>query len=81
MYYEMLSGGYAVRRPPSPGYPAMTKAFSAAFAAIIAGQDVKTELDRAAAAIDDDLDAHDGYTGSPRPLPSVGGGPGASGRQ
>jgi multiple sugar transport system substrate-binding protein len=51
----------AVPRPQTPAYPAITLAFQEAFANIAQGADVQAELDNAAAAIDEDLEANQFY--------------------
>jgi multiple sugar transport system substrate-binding protein len=49
-------------RPQTPAYPAITDAFSRAFAKIIFNRaPVRATLDEAARKIDKDLAAHDGY--------------------
>lgn len=70
MYYEQLVGGYAVPRPPTPGYPVITKAFQAALQDILTrGGDVQANLDKAAAVIDADMKANDDYKTPPTPTP------------
>jgi len=51
----------AVPRPVYPGYPVLTASFQTAFDNILSGADPKTELSKAAAAIDQDSADHDGY--------------------
>ena len=48
-------------RPATPAYPAITKAFAAAVANIAAGGNVKAELDKAARAVDQDIEDNRGY--------------------
>ena len=48
-------------RPATPAYPAITKAFAAAVANIAAGGNVKAELDKAAKAVDQDIEDNRGY--------------------
>jgi multiple sugar transport system substrate-binding protein len=52
---------YAVSRPIHPAYPTITLAFSDAFEAILNGADIKSELDKAAKRIDEDINDNDGY--------------------
>lgn len=52
---------YAVSRPIHPAYPTITLAFSDAFEAILNGADIKTELNKAAQKIDEDIKDNDGY--------------------
>ncbi|MPY59511.1 ABC transporter substrate-binding protein [Streptomyces spongiae] len=62
LFLEQLRDGVARPRPRTPAYPAITRAFSRAFAKIVLdGAPVKKTLDQAARAIDKDLAAHDGY--------------------
>ncbi|WP_445027330.1 ABC transporter substrate-binding protein [Streptomyces sp. SAS_270] len=62
LFIEQLRNGVAVPRPRTPAYPAITDAFSRAFARIMLdGAPVRQALDQAVAAIDKDLAAHDGY--------------------
>lgn len=61
LYMEQLNAGLAVPRPPTPAYSTISKAFSNAVVAIIAGADVQTELSRAAARIDQDIAENLGY--------------------
>ncbi len=63
LYVEQLEGApdLAVPRPITPGYPTVTSEFWQAMDAILLGDDVQTTLDAAAAAIDADVDANDGY--------------------
>jgi len=51
----------AVPRPITPGYPTVTSEFWGAMDEILLGADVQTALDEAAAAIDADVDANEGY--------------------
>jgi multiple sugar transport system substrate-binding protein len=51
----------AVPRPATPGYPAITLAFQQAFADITQGADVQSTLDKAAATINEDLEANQFY--------------------
>jgi multiple sugar transport system substrate-binding protein len=52
-----------VPRPQSPAYLLARDEFSALFAEVIKGADVKTVLDRAVARIDSDILTHHGYVG------------------
>ncbi len=61
LFAEQLLGGNAVPRPQTPAYPVITAAFQQAFFDIRDGADVKTALDRAAAAIDQDIADNKGY--------------------
>jgi len=51
----------AIPRPEHPAYPAITNNFKAAMDAIYSGSDVKTELAKAARAIDDEIADNDGF--------------------
>lgn len=51
----------AVPRPITPGYPTVTSEFWGAMDEILLGADVQTALDEAAAAIDADVEANEGY--------------------
>lgn len=51
----------AVARPMHPAYPTITIAFADAFESILNGADIQTELDKAAAMIDEDIRDSDGY--------------------
>jgi multiple sugar transport system substrate-binding protein len=63
LFVEQLEGApdIAVPRPITPGYPTVTSEFWGALDKIVLGEDVKTALDAAAAAIDADVDANEGY--------------------
>ncbi len=61
LFTQQLTGGYAVPRPRTPGYPVITALFQRAFADIRAGADVQQTLDRAAARIDEDIRDNKGY--------------------
>ncbi|MEW2394909.1 sugar ABC transporter substrate-binding protein [Streptomyces sp. NPDC046862] len=62
LFLEQLRDGVARPRPQTPAYPAITTAFSRAFAKIVLdGASVRRTLDQAARAIDKDLATHDGY--------------------
>lgn len=51
----------AVARPPHPAYPIITLEFANGFEAILNGADIQSTLDKAAKAIDDDIQDNDGY--------------------
>ncbi len=55
------SASTAVVRVPHPAYPIITASFMKAFGNILDGADIKTELDKAAAEIDEDIEDNDGY--------------------
>jgi len=61
LYLAQLEGGFAVPRPRTPAYAAVTGAFAEAFLAIRDGADVRRALTRAAAAIDRDVADNQGY--------------------
>jgi multiple sugar transport system substrate-binding protein len=63
LFKEQLEGApdIAVPRPVTPGYPTVTSEFWTAMDKILLGEDVQATLDAAAAAIDADVDANDGY--------------------
>lgn len=63
LFRQQLEGApdIAVPRPITPGYPTVTSEFFLAMDKILLGQDVKATLDAAAAAIDADVDANEGY--------------------
>lgn len=61
LYVDQLRGGFTVARPQTPAYKAITAAFADAIANISTGADVKTELDKAAKAIDTDVADNEGY--------------------
>jgi len=56
-----LLGGIAEPRPITPAYPTITSAFSEAVVNIVAGFNVKKELDKAVQKIDQDLQDNQGY--------------------
>ncbi len=51
----------AVERPATPAYPVITDAFAEALQNIVAGEDVKEQLDIAVQAIDRDIEDNEGY--------------------
>lgn len=61
IFVQQLEGGVAVPRPVTPAYPTITSAFSDAVNNIVAGADVKTELDKAVQKIDQDIKDNQGY--------------------
>jgi multiple sugar transport system substrate-binding protein len=61
LYREQLSLNEAVVRPATPAYPAISLAFAEAVNDIIAGADVKTELDQASRRIDQEIEDNRGY--------------------
>ena len=61
IYVQQIEKGWAVPRPPTPAYAAITKAFAEAVDNIIQGADVQSELTKAATKIDQDIQTHNGY--------------------
>jgi multiple sugar transport system substrate-binding protein len=61
IFVQQLEGGVALERPVTPAYPVITAAFAEAVQNIVAGADVKTELDKAVAKIDQDIQDNQGY--------------------
>jgi multiple sugar transport system substrate-binding protein len=61
LFVQQLRNGTAVPRPATPAYPVISASFRQAFADIRNGMDVKQALDRAAAAIDQDIKDNRGY--------------------
>ncbi|WP_405721711.1 extracellular solute-binding protein [Streptomyces sp. NBC_01537] len=62
LYIEQLEDGAAVPRPQTPAYPAISKAYSIAFASVILdGRPVKSALDAAVRSVEQDLDDHQDY--------------------
>ncbi|HFD40826.1 MAG TPA: extracellular solute-binding protein [Anaerolineae bacterium] len=61
LFVEQLTEGYAVPRPQTPAYPVITAAFQQAFFDIRDGAEVRAALDRAVAAIDQDIADNKGY--------------------
>jgi multiple sugar transport system substrate-binding protein len=64
IFVQQLEGGVALERPVTPAYPVITSAFDEAVRNIVAGADVKEELDKAVEKIDQDIEDNQGY-----PLP------------
>ena len=61
IYVQQLESDVADPRPFTPAYPTITTAFQDAIANIIAGADVKKELDTATQKIDQDIKDNQGY--------------------
>jgi multiple sugar transport system substrate-binding protein len=61
LYAQQLIEGYAVPRPRTPAYPVISASFRQAFADIRNGMLVKPALDRAVAAIDEEISDNHGY--------------------
>ncbi|MBI9043966.1 MAG: sugar ABC transporter substrate-binding protein [Anaerolineaceae bacterium] len=61
LFVQQLEGGVALERPVTPAYPVITSAFSDVIQNIVAGADVKEELDKAVEAIDLDIEDNQGY--------------------
>ncbi len=61
IFTQQLNSDVAVPRPVTPAYPVISSAFAEAVQNIITGADVKSELDRAAAIIDQDIEDNSGY--------------------
>ncbi len=61
VFVQQLQNGVALERPVTPAYPVITTAFAEAVDNIVAGADVKTELDKAVATIDQDIQDNQGY--------------------
>jgi multiple sugar transport system substrate-binding protein len=61
IFVQQLEGGVALERPVTPAYPVITSAFSDAVQNIVAGADVKEELDKAVDKIDQDIEDNQGY--------------------
>jgi len=61
LFVQQLQGGVALERPVTPAYPVITSAFSDVVTNIVAGADVKTELDKAVEIIDQDIQDNQGY--------------------
>jgi multiple sugar transport system substrate-binding protein len=53
--------GVSLVRPETPAYPAISTAFAEAVNNIVAGADVKKELDKAAKKIDQVIEDNNGY--------------------
>jgi multiple sugar transport system substrate-binding protein len=61
LFVQQLEGGVALPRPVTPAYPVITQAFAEAVQNIVAGADVKAELDNAVKKIDQDIEDNQGY--------------------
>jgi len=61
LFVQQLENGVALERPVTPAYPAITSAFAEAVQNIVAGADVKVELDKAVEKIDQDIEDNQGY--------------------
>lgn len=61
IFREQLEGGYAMERPTTAAYPVITTVFADAFQNIVMGSDVQEQMDKGAAAIDEDIADNDGY--------------------
>jgi multiple sugar transport system substrate-binding protein len=61
LYLQQIEAGWAVVRPVTPAYLTIRNAFSDMVLNIIQGADVQTELDKAADAIQQDLEENDFY--------------------
>ena len=61
VYVEQAREGVALVRPETPAYPAISTAFAEAVNNIVAGADVKKELDKAAKKIDQVIEDNNGY--------------------
>jgi multiple sugar transport system substrate-binding protein len=61
IFVQQLQGGWAIPRPATPAYPAITSAFAEAVNNIVAGADVQEELDTAVEKIDQDIEDNQGY--------------------
>jgi multiple sugar transport system substrate-binding protein len=58
---QQLEGGVALPRPITPAYPVITQSFIEAAKNIMAGADVKTELDKMVKKVDLDIEDNQGY--------------------
>jgi multiple sugar transport system substrate-binding protein len=61
LFVQQLEGGVALPRPVTPAYPVITAVYAEAVQNIIAGADVKAELDKAVKKIDQDIEDNQGY--------------------
>ena len=61
LYADQLLNGLGMVRPETPAYPVISAAFAEAVNNIVAGAEVRLELDRAARKIDQDLADNKGY--------------------
>jgi multiple sugar transport system substrate-binding protein len=58
---EQLEAGAGVPRPDTPAYGTITRSFSRAMAAIVAGGSVQHALSEAARTIDEEISRNRGY--------------------
>jgi multiple sugar transport system substrate-binding protein len=61
LFVQQLESDRAIPRPITPAYATISTAFAEAVENIVNGADVKTELNRAAQKIDQDIEDHQGY--------------------
>jgi multiple sugar transport system substrate-binding protein len=61
IYAQQIARGMSMVRPQTPAYPTITAAFAEAVSNIVAGADVRAELDKAAGKIDQDIEGNKGY--------------------
>jgi multiple sugar transport system substrate-binding protein len=61
LFARQLQRGFSVPRPQTPAYPVITSAFQQAFVDIRNAGDIQVALDKAAAAIDQDIHDNKGY--------------------
>lgn len=61
IYVQQATQGVSVVRPETPAYPVITAAFAEAVNNVMAGQDVKKELDKAAKKIDQNIQDNRGF--------------------
>lgn len=61
LFVQQIERGWAIPRPKTPAYPAITSSFAEAFDNIKNGADVKGQLDEAVRDIDQDIEDNRGY--------------------
>ncbi len=61
VFVQQLEGGVALERPVTPAYPVITSAYAEAVQNIVAGADVKAELDKTVEKINQDIEDNQGY--------------------
>lgn len=61
VYAQQVAENIPMVRPETPAYPTITTAFAEAVNNIVAGADVKSELDKAAKKIDQNIEDNKGY--------------------
>jgi len=61
IYAQQAAENVSMVRPETPAYPTITTAFAEAVNNIVAGADVKSELDKAARKIDQNIEDNKGY--------------------